>query len=75
MGHCALAGITITTVAGAGHERALETLRLFVGDINKMNVVAEVAEVVGIDDVNDKPEVMKRAEVAGEKLGEILSKG
>ena len=52
-------------VAGAGHERALETLRLFVGDINKMNVVAEVAEVIGIDDVNDKPDIMKRAEESG----------
>ena len=30
-------------------------------------VVAEKDEVVGIDDVNDKPEVMKRAEGAGEK--------
>ena len=38
-------------------------------------VVAEEDEVVGIDDVNDKPEVMKRAEEAGEKLGEFLSKG
>jgi len=66
--------IPVTTVAGAGHERTIETLRLFVGDINKMSVVTEMAEVVGIDDVNDKPEVMKRAEEAGKKLGEFLSK-
>ncbi len=78
LGQRPLAGkpaIPVTTVAGAGHERALETIRLFVGDIIKMIVVAEVAEVVGIDDVNDKPEVMKRAEAAGKKLGEFLSKG
>ena len=37
--------------------------------------VVEEDEVVGIDDVNDKPEVMKRAEEAGEKLGEFLGKG
>jgi multimeric flavodoxin WrbA len=67
--------IPVTTVAGAGHERAIETLRVFVGDINKMNVVAEIAEVVGMDDVNDLPEVIKRVEVAGKKLGKILTKG
>lgn len=67
--------IPVTTVAGAGHERAIETLRLFLGDINKMNVVAEIAEVVGVNDVDDMPEVMKRAEEAGKKLGEVLKKG
>ena len=67
--------ITVTTVAGAGHERAIATLRLFVDDINKMSVVTEVAEVVGMNDVNDMPEIMKRAEDAGKKLGEFLSKG
>ena len=67
--------IPITTVAGAGHERAIETLRLFVGDINNMNVVAEIAEAVGIGDVHDMPEVMKRADEAGKKLGEALKKG
>ena len=38
-------------------------------------VVAEEDKVVGIDYVNDKPEVMKRAEEAGKKLGEFLGKG
>ena len=67
--------IPVTTVAGAGHERAIATLKLFVDDINKMNVVTEVAEVVGVNDVHDMPEIMKRAEDAGKKLGEFLSKG
>jgi len=67
--------IPVTTVAGAGHQRAIETLRLFLGDINKMNVVTEIAEVVGVNDVDDMPEVMKRAEEAGKKLGEALKKG
>ena len=78
LGQRPLAGkpaIPVTTVAGAGHERALETLRLFLGDINKMNVVAEVAEVVGVEDVDDKPEIMKRAEEAGKRLSEFLNKG
>jgi multimeric flavodoxin WrbA len=77
LGQRPLAGklaIPVISVAGAGHERALETLRLYVGKINKMNVVAEIAEVVGIDDVNEKPEVMKRAEEAGKKLGAFLNK-
>ena len=67
--------IPVTTVAGAGHERAIETLRLFLGDINKMNVIEEIAEVVGMNDVDDMPEVMKRAEEAGKKLGEAFKKG
>ena len=66
--------IPVTTVAGAGHERAIETLRLFLGDINKMKVVEEIAEVVGMNDVDDMPEVMKRAEEAGKKLGEALKR-
>ena len=78
LGQRPLAGkpaIPVTTVAGSGHERAIETLRVFVDDINQMNVVADIAEVVGVNDVEDMPEVMKRAEEAGKKLGEILTKG
>jgi hypothetical protein len=41
----------------------------------EVTAVAEEDEVVGINDVNDKPEVMKRAEEAGKKLGEFLGKG
>jgi hypothetical protein len=36
-------------------------------------MIDTLAEVVGMDDVNDMPEVIKRAEAAGKKLGEALS--
>jgi multimeric flavodoxin WrbA len=65
-------GIVVTTVAGAGHERALETLKICVGDSHRLNLVATIAEVVGMNDVADMPEVMKRAEEAGRKLGSVL---
>jgi multimeric flavodoxin WrbA len=67
-------GIAVTTVAGSGHERAIETLRIFL-QINKMDVVAELAEPVGMSDVDDMPEVMVRAEEAGKKLGKVLKQG
>jgi multimeric flavodoxin WrbA len=63
--------VAVTTVAGSGHERAIETLRVFL-EINKMNIVALLAEVVGMKDVDDMPEALKRAENAGKKLGKIL---
>jgi multimeric flavodoxin WrbA len=66
--------VAVTTVAGSGHERAIETLRIFL-KINKMNVVAELAEPVGMSDVDDMPEVMDRAEEAGKKLGKALKQG
>jgi hypothetical protein len=37
-----------------------------------MNIVGEIAEVVGINDIDDMPEVLHRAEEAGKKLGESL---
>lgn len=64
--------VTITTVAGGGHLRSIETLKYALGDCSKMNIVAELAEVVGMNDVNDMPDVLKRAEEAGEKLGAAL---
>ena len=67
-------GIAVTTVAGSGHERAIETLKVFL-EINKMNIVALLAEVVGMKDVADMPEVMARAEEAGKKLGKALKQG
>jgi len=67
--------VTVTTVAGAGHERTKETLKIFVDDINKMKIYAEIAEAVGMNDVDDMPEVMKRAEEAGRKLGKSLKRG
>ena len=64
--------IVVTTVAGGGHERAMETLSMCIGDIHQMNLIAKLAEVVKMDDVDDLPEVLKRAEEAGKKLGEAL---
>ena len=64
--------VTITTVAGSGHERTKETLKIFVDGINKMQLAAEIAEAIGMNDVDDMPEVMKRAEEAGQKLGKML---
>jgi len=66
--------VAVTTVAGSGHERAIETLRIFF-QINKMNLVSELAEPVGMNDVDDMPEVMSRAEEAGKKLGKVLQQG
>ena len=67
--------VTVTTVAGSGHERTKETLKIFVDGINKMQLAAEIAEAIGMNDVDDMPEVMKRAEEAGKKLGNVLKRG
>jgi len=64
--------VTVTTVAGSGHERTKETLKIFVDGINKMQLAAEIAEAIGMNDVDDMPEVMKRAGEAGKKLGKML---
>ena len=75
MGHCALAGkkgIAITTVAGDGHKRALETLRLWLVDSHRLDLIDALAEIVGMNDVDDMPEVLRRAEIAGEKLGQAF---
>jgi len=63
--------VPVTTVAGSGHERAIETLRTYF-QINKMKIVEELAEVVGVKDIDEIPEVLRRAEMAGKKLGEAL---
>jgi multimeric flavodoxin WrbA len=64
--------VSITTVAGGGHERTKETLKMFLDYCHKMKIVAELAEPVGMNDVHDMPEVLKRAEEAGNKLGTAL---
>ena len=77
MGQRPLAGrpcVAITTTAGGGHERALKSLILFF-QISRMNIVGEIAEVVGINDIDAMPGVLHRAEEAGKKLGETLRKG
>jgi multimeric flavodoxin WrbA len=64
--------VIITTVAGGGHERAIETLRVCVEEIYQMKIVSKLAEAIRMDDVDDLPDVLKRAEEAGKKLGEVL---
>ncbi len=66
--------VVVTTVAGAGHDRAIATLSIFVTDINKMELVSAIAEAVQVNDVDDMPEVLKKAEDAGVKLGMALKK-
>lgn len=64
--------IIITTVAGGGHDRAIETLRVCVEEIYQMKIVSKLSEAIRLDDVDDLPDVLKRAEEAGKKLGEVL---
>jgi len=66
--------VAITTTAGGGHQRALKSLALFFQSW-RMNVVGELAEIVAINDIDDMPEVLRRAEEAGKKLGETLREG
>lgn len=68
-------GVLVTTVAGGGHEKAMEALSLCMGESHRLNLVEKMAEVVGMNDVQDMPEVMKRAEEAGKKLGGSLKQG
>jgi multimeric flavodoxin WrbA len=67
-------GVAVTTTAGGGHDRALKSLVLFF-QTSGMNVVGKIAEVVGINDIDDMPDVLQRAEVAGKKLGATLKNG
>ena len=75
MGQRPLAGrpaVGVITAGETGHEWAMETLRHHF-EINQMNVVGEIVEVVGMNDVNAMPDVMERAEMVGKKLGEMLN--
>jgi len=75
LGNRPLAGkpaVSVTTVAGSGHERTRESLKVYLDDCSKLKLVAQVAEVIGMNDVNDMPDVLKRAEEAGRKLGQAL---
>jgi multimeric flavodoxin WrbA len=65
-------GVSVVTVAGAGHERALESLRIWMADCHCLELVAQLAEPVGMGDVDEMPEVIQRAVDAGKKLGEAL---
>ena len=65
-------GVVVTTVAGAGHEKTIAELALCMGGSHRLNLVAQIAEAIGMGDVDDMPEVIGRAEAAGKKLGDAL---
>jgi len=67
-------GVVVTTVAGVGHEKCIDALSLCMGDSHRLNLVAKIAEAIGMGDVDDMSEVLQRAEEAGKKLGEALKK-
>ena len=67
-------GVVVTTVAGVGHEKTIEELALCMGSSHRLNLVDKIAEAIGMNDVDDMPEVIKRAEDVGKKLGEALHK-
>jgi multimeric flavodoxin WrbA len=70
--HAGKPAVIITTVAGSGHLRTIETLKFAFDDCCKMKIVAQLPEVVGVNDVDDMPDVLKRAEAAGKALGAAL---
>jgi multimeric flavodoxin WrbA len=65
-------GVVVTTVAGAGHEKAIEELANCMGGSHRLNLVDKIAEAIAMNDVDDMPEVIARAEAAGKKLGDAL---
>jgi hypothetical protein len=44
------------------------------GSSHRLNIVDKIAEAIGMNDVDDMPEVIKRAEDAGKKLRDALQK-
>jgi multimeric flavodoxin WrbA len=67
-------GVVVTTVAGAGHEKAIEELALCMGGSHRLELVGKIAEAIGMNDVDDMPEVIARAEAVGKKLGDAIRK-
>lgn len=67
-------GVVVTTVAGAGHEKTIGELAFCMGGSHRLEIVATIAEAIGMGDVDDMPDVIARAEAAGKKLGDALRK-
>jgi len=65
--------VAVSTAAGGGHERAVETLKIYF-EVNRMKVIDQLPLAVGMGDVDDMPEMIKRAQDAGKKLGDALRK-
>jgi len=64
--------VILVTAAGGGHEEALKCLKICVVDSFKTTLVEQLAEPVGMGDVDEMPEVIQRAIDAGKKLGQVL---
>jgi multimeric flavodoxin WrbA len=64
--------VLVVTVAGGGHERAMESLKVAFDDCHRMHIVAKLAEPVGMNDVDDMPAVLARADEAGRRLASAL---
>ena len=67
--------VLVVTVAGSGHLRTLESLEIAMRDCHRMKVTAGLAEVVGMNDVEEMPEVLQRAAECGRKLQAALHPG
>ncbi|OGL39466.1 MAG: hypothetical protein A2149_05885 [Candidatus Schekmanbacteria bacterium RBG_16_38_11] len=66
-------GAIAVTVAGAGAERAEETLAKYMG-YAEIDIVGSLAVAVGMGSVNDMPEIIQKAKAIGKKLGGKIKK-
>jgi len=64
--------VVIVTTAAGDYGHSLESLRTYAGQICKMKIVDELGEAVGVDDVDDMPDVLERANLAGKRLGDAI---
>ena len=64
--------VLVVTTAGGYHDRAIESLKLAYDDCHRVRIVDQVAEIVGMNDVDDIPEALERAKAAGKKLSSAL---
>jgi hypothetical protein len=61
----------VSTVAGHGFERALETMERFV-NYGEMKLVGKLGAVVGMQDVRELRDIMDEANKLGAKIKEAL---
>jgi len=66
-------GAIAVTVAGAGAERAEDTIKRYM-NYSEIDIVGSIAVAVGMGSVKDKPEIIKRAREIGKKIGEKIKK-
>ncbi|MEI6126573.1 MAG: flavodoxin family protein [Pseudomonadota bacterium] len=61
----------VSTVAGHGVERALETMERFLS-YSALNLVGKIGALVGMDDVREKKDIMEQAGGLGVRIKEAL---